>query len=119
MATRAQTAPSYRLRPAPRARSRSGGPASRVRWDKLGRVILVLALFGVLISYVHPLLGFVGAWNEKRSAATELSALKAEHTSLVAKTSSLDSRDAAERAARKLGMVDTGERAYVIKGLSH
>jgi cell division protein FtsB len=88
-----------------------------VRWDKLGRVILVLALFGVLVSYIHPLLGFVGAWQDKRTAATELSALRAEHAQLVKKAGSLDGRDAAEKAARRLGMVSEGERAYVIKGL--
>jgi cell division protein FtsB len=113
MATRATS--SYRLRPAPRSRTR-GWPQSRVRWDKLGRVILVLALFAVLASYIHPLLGFVGAWEDKRAAATELSALRAEHAQLVRKAGSLDGRDAAERAARRLGMVAEGERAYVIKG---
>jgi hypothetical protein len=35
----------------------------------------------------------------------------------VNKASTLDSRDAAEQAARRLGMVRNGERAYVIKGL--
>ena len=90
-----------------------------MRWDKLGRVILVLALFGVLISYIHPLLGFVGAWQDKRTAATELSALKAEHAQLVNKSRSLDGRDTAEKAARRLGMVARGERAYVIKNLGH
>jgi cell division protein FtsB len=117
MAGRAQTAPSLRLRPAPRSRSRGGARSSRVRWDKLGRVILVLALFGVLVSYIHPALGFVSAWNDKRTAATELSQLRAEHASLQAKATSLDGRNAAEQAARRLGMVANGERAYVIQGL--
>jgi cell division protein FtsB len=117
MAGRAQAAPSYRLRPAPRSRSRNGR-SSRVRWDKLGRVILVLALFGVLVSYIHPALGFFSAWNDKRSAAAELSSLRSEHAALKAKASSLDSRDEAERAARKLGMVADGERAYVIQNFA-
>lgn len=118
MASHAQANRGYRLRPAPRSRAR-GRPQTRVRWDKLGRVILVLALFGVLISYIHPLLGFVGAWQDKRTAATELSALRAEHAQLVRKAGLLDGRDAAERAARRLGMVSQGERAYVIKGLGN
>ena len=116
MAGRAQTVPAYRLRPAARSRS-SRNRGSRVRWDKLGRVILVLALFGVLISYIHPALGFVSAWNDKRSAAAELSQLRSEHDTLKARASSLDGHAAAEHAARKLGMVAEGERAYVIKGL--
>ena len=32
-----------------------GRPASsRIRWDKLGRVVLVIVLFVVLASYVNP-----------------------------------------------------------------
>ena len=116
MPGRAHTAPAYRLRPAPRSRSRRN--PSRVRWDKLGRVILVLALFGVLVSYVHPALGVWSAWNDKRSASAELSQLRDEHAALKAKASSLDSDAEAERAARKLGMVADGERAYVIQSFS-
>jgi cell division protein FtsB len=116
MAGRAHTAPAYRLRPAPRSRS-SRSRGSRVRWDKLGRVLLVLALFAVFLSYIHPALGFFTAWNDKRTAAAELSQLRSEHDALKAKTSTLGSRAAAEHAARRLGMVSEGERAYVIQGL--
>jgi cell division protein FtsB len=110
--------PNYRLRPAPRSRTR-GRPASRIHWDKFGRVILVLAIFGVLISYIHPLLGFVGAWQDRRTAATELTSLRAEHAQLERRAGTLDSRNAAELAARRLGMVRQGEQAYAIKGLGH
>jgi cell division protein FtsB len=115
MASRSAS-PNDRLRPAPRSRSR-GGSGSRVRWDKLGRVVLVIALFAILASYFHPLLGFFGAYQDKKAAATELTELRREHSQLVNKASTLHSRDAAELAARRLGMVRNGERAYVIKGL--
>ena len=46
----AQAARGYRLRPAPRARGR-GRPASRVRWDKVGRVALVLVLARGYLTY--------------------------------------------------------------------
>ncbi len=82
-------------------------------------MILVLALFGVLVSYIHPTLGFVSAWNDRRSAAGELSQLRSEHDALKAKASTLDSSAAAEHAARRLGMVAEGEHAYVIKFSKH
>ena len=114
MASRAATAPAYRLRPAPRGRSRSR--ASRVRWDKLGRVLLVLVIFGVLASYVGPLMGLVSAWHEKGSAATELTQLRREHGALEARAKASKGPDALD-AARRLGMVSPGERSYFVKGL--
>src|SRR3954451_21217099 len=116
MPSQAQANRGYRLRPAPRSRTR-GRPQPRERVGEAGRVIRLLPLLGVLFSYIRPLLGFVGAWQDKRPAATELSALRAEHAQLVKKAGSLDGRDAAQKAPRRLGMVSEGERAYVIKGL--
>ena len=39
-----------------------GRPASRIHWDKLGRVVLVLVLFAILFSYINPVVNFVDAW---------------------------------------------------------
>ena len=114
MATRAATAHSYRLRPSPRRTSARG--SSRVRWDKLGRVLLVLVLFGVLASYVGPLMGLLGAWHEKGAAATELTQLRREHAALEKRGEQTKGPDALN-AARRLGMVALGERSYFIKGL--
>lgn len=109
---RAQAARGYRLRPAPR---RGGRRASRIRWDKLGRVVLVIVLFAVLASYVSPMLNFVDAWRDSRSERAELQDLQREYKELQSRAATLDGPDAAERAARHLGMVAPGERSYVIK----
>ena len=116
MASRAVTASGYRLRPAPRRRSgsRSG---SRVRWDKLGRVLLVLVLFGILVSYVGPLMGLFGAWQERNGATSELAQLRRENVALVARAGAAKGPDGAVSAARRLGMVSPGERSYFVKGL--
>jgi cell division protein FtsB len=112
MTARTHAARGYRMRPAPR---RGGARASRVRWDKLGRVILVLVLFAVLASYVSPVLNFVDAWRDSGTERTQLQELQRENAALRSRAGSLDGPDAAERAARRLGMVATGERSYVIK----
>ncbi len=110
------SARAYRV--APRSRTQ-GRPASRIRWDRLGRVVLVLVLFGVLASYVNPLVNFVDAWHGSREERSQLQELSQEHSRLVAKAASLKSPEAASEEARKLGMIVSGERAYVIQNLGH
>lgn len=118
MSTRAQSPAGYRLRPAPRSRSQ-GRPASRVRWDKVGRVTLVLVLFLVLASYVGPALDFFDSWRDSRSEHAALAELRQENSKLQQRITTLDGSDAAERAARKQGLVAFGEAPYTIHGLGH
>ena len=114
MATRATASAGYRLRPTPRTRTR---PRSRIHWDKLGRVALVLVLIAILASYVGPLINFVGAWQDRRSAAAELTQLRHQYERLHARAAAAEGPDPAAAAARKLGMVSPGERSYSIQGL--
>jgi cell division protein FtsB len=112
MTARAQATRGYRMRPAPR---RGPKGASRIRWDKLGRVVLVLVLFAILASYVSPVLNFVDAWQDSRSERAQLQELQRENAQLRSQAGSLEGPGAAERAARRLGMVASGERSYSIK----
>ena len=116
MASRAAAPARYRLRPAPRSRA-GGRRATRVRWDKLGRVLLVLVLIAILASYIGPLLSLVGAWQDRRSTASELAALRQENATLRARAAAAKGPDPANAAARRLGMVAPGEQAYYVKGL--
>ncbi len=102
------------MRPAPR---RGGGPASRIRWDKVGRVTLLIVLFLVLASYVGPSINFLDAWRDSRSEHSSLVELRAENETLRKRLATLAEADAAERAARERGMVAVGEAAYSVKGL--
>jgi len=113
MASRAQAR--YKARVVPRGRS--GSRASRVRWDRLGRVILVLVLFAVVASYVGPSLKVFDTWRESKAADIELAALKAENEQLQRQANELEKPAAAIAEARKLGLVASGEQAYVIDGL--
>jgi cell division protein FtsB len=109
----AATRPRYKARVAPRTSSR----ASRVRWDRLGRVCLVLVLFVVLFSYIGPTLNVFDSWRESKTAKSRLAELKAENERLTRQAQSLDSDAATMAEARKLGLVAPGEQAYVVKGL--
>jgi cell division protein FtsB len=115
MSARASAARGYRLRPAPRARARGG--ASRIRWDRLGRVALVIVLFAVLASYINPAVNFIDAWRDSRAEYSQLRELRDENAKLRERLTALDGPGAAERAARRLGMVVPGEGSYVIRGL--
>jgi cell division protein FtsB len=92
------------------------GP-SRVRWDRVGRVALVLVLFGVLVSYLNPIVNLLDAWRDSKAGEAELVQLQREHASLQQQVDEAETDAALEREARKLGMVRPGERAYVIRGL--
>jgi hypothetical protein len=117
MAARSQAAQRYRLRPAPRRAAR--GRKSRIHWDKLGRVILVLVVFGILVSYVNPLMNFVDAWRDSGTERTQLHDLQRENARLREHEQIAQTSDSKQRAARKLGMIVPGERSYVIRGLGN
>lgn len=76
----------------------------------------MLVIFGVLASYVGPLMSLVSAWHEKGSAATELTQLRHQHTALRAREKASSGPNALD-AARRLGMVAPDERSYFVKGL--
>ncbi|MGH2950682.1 MAG: septum formation initiator family protein [Solirubrobacterales bacterium] len=83
----------------------------------MGRVALVLVLFAVLASYVNPVVNFLDAWGDRSNEQATLTDLKEENAKLREQIANLSSPDAAERGARKLGMVAEGEGSYVIRGL--
>jgi cell division protein FtsB len=105
----------YRARVGPRSHSRSRG--TRIHWDKLGRVVLVLVVFAVLASYVRPAINLIGNWREAGATEQRLVELKQENQRLEQRAEGLKTPAAAVREARKLGLVAEGERAYKIEGL--
>jgi cell division protein FtsB len=111
----AQGSRRYRARVAPRG-SRRGG-LSRIKWDKIGRVALVMVLAAVLASYINPVVSLVDTWRDSRAAEQQLTELKVENQRLERRAKELKTPAAAVREARKLGFVAEGEQAYVIKGL--
>jgi cell division protein FtsB len=100
----------YRTRPSRRRRT-------RIDWDRLGRIVLVLVLFGVLLSYVNPVVNLVDAWRDSRTERERFGELARENQELLERKAALSDPDAIEREARQLGMVAPGERPYVIRNL--
>ena len=72
---------------------------SGIRWDRLGRVALLVTLVVIVLSYLSP----ARHW--------------AQQTRLERRLRALRDPGALEREARRLGMVRVGERSYVIENL--
>ena len=92
-------------------------PRPAIRWDRLGRVALLLVLAGVIALYVNPVRDWWATLNEAEARRAEVQQLQRENQRLRERRAELRDPAALEREARKLGMVKPGERAYVVEGL--
>jgi cell division protein FtsB len=99
------------------ARTASSLRHSPVRWDRVGRVALLLLLLGVLALYVRPAIAYVGALRESHSRHADIKRLEADHRRLLGRRAALRDPQVIETEARRLGMVRAGERPYVVDGL--
>jgi cell division protein FtsB len=101
----------HRARPGRRRRT-------RIDWDRLGRIALVLLLFAVLVSYLNPVVNLVDAWRDSHAERDRFAELARENRELTERKAALRDPEAIEREARELGMVAPGERPYVIRSNS-
>ena len=79
--------------------------------------MLVIVLFAVLISYINPVVNFVGAWRNSHSERSQLAELQRQKAHLAARAASLKNPATAVEEARRLGMVLPGEHSFSIRGL--
>lgn len=88
-----------------------------VRWDRVGRVALLIVLGGILLLYAGPVHSYWQTWRESKVRRAELHRLQAEHDRLLARRRALREPASLMREARRLGMVRRGERAFVVQDL--
>jgi cell division protein FtsB len=88
-----------------------------IRWDRVGRVALLIVLVGIVSLYVGPARSYLATWHEANARRAEVTRLQHENKRLLARRNALRDPQTLEREARRLGMVKPGERAYVVKGL--
>ena len=88
-----------------------------VRWDRVGRVALLLVLGLILLLYLGPARSFYSTWQESHAKRDQVRRLTAENARLDARRRALGDPRTLEAEARRLGMVRPTERAYVLKGL--
>ena len=77
----------------------------------------MLVFFAILFSYISPAINFFDAWRGSHATDAQLQSLQQEHKRLAAKAASLKDPNAEIEEARRMGMVQAGERAFVVKNL--
>lgn len=103
--------------PARRPAASLGAAAMRVRWDRVGRMALLVTLLVVAALYVGPARSLLAAWQDSNAKQAEVRALEREHAELARRARALRDPLVIEAEARRLGMVRPGERPYVVSGL--
>jgi Septum formation initiator len=110
--------PQTRRTAAPRrAAGRAPAPRPGVRWDRVGRVALLLVLGLILLLYLGPARSFYSTWRESHAKRDQVRRLLRENATLTARRRALTDPRTLEVEARRLGMVRPTERAFVVTGL--
>lgn len=91
--------------------------ATRIRWDRVGRVALLCVAALVIYLYIGPTSAWISTFRESKVRSADLAELKREHAALTARRDELAKPETLERIARELGMVRADEKAYVVNGL--
>jgi len=88
-----------------------------VRWDRIGRVAMLVVLCALVYLYISPARSLLAAVHESAQRRDAVIQLEHENARLLAQQKALQSPDTLEEAARNLGLVLPGERPYVVSGL--
>ena len=115
-ATRTRRKPAARRKPTARRKPAARRGASRVNWDRVGRIALTLVLAAVLYSYLNPAIDFVKTYTATTAAKAQLHELQHENTRLHKRIQSADEPLVIDRMARAQGMVAEGETPIVLRG---
>jgi cell division protein FtsB len=114
----ATAAPRRHPRPAPRKRPRliARPPKLRVRWERVGRVGLLVVLAVVVGLYVEHTLSYFATRSQADQQQAIVTKLAHQNAQLARRVKSLNQPSTIVSQARALGMVRPDERAYVITG---
>jgi cell division protein FtsB len=89
----------------------------RVRWDRVGRSVLLMVLVAVVGLYIQQGLSLLSVRGQDHRQQAEVSRLQRENAQLTAQQNSLQNPTTIQQDARALGMIRAGERPYVVTGL--
>jgi cell division protein FtsB len=114
----ATAAPRRQPRPAPRKAPRliARPPRLRVRWERVGRVGLLVVLGIVVAFYVEHTLSYFSTRSQSEQQRAIVTRLAHQNAQLSRQVKSLSNPSTVVSDARALGMVRPNERPYVITG---
>ncbi len=91
--------------------------AKRVRWDRVGRIVMLVVLVVVAGVYVQDALSYFSTRSQAEHQEAIVRHLTRANAQLMRQQRALNDPATIVRDARVLGMVRAGERPYVITGL--
>jgi cell division protein FtsB len=117
-ARHATAAPRRHPRPPQRRRPRLIAPSTRlrVRWERVGRVGLLIVLAVVVGLYVEHTLSYFSTRSQADQQQATVSRLEHQNARLTRRERSLAQPATIVSEARALGMVRPNERPYVVTG---
>lgn len=90
------------------------GAARGIRWDRLGRVLMLGVFALVAIVLAHGASSFLQTRAEAQQEAAIVAQLQAEHHQLLARDAALRRPQTIISDARALGMVRAGEQSFAV-----
>jgi cell division protein FtsB len=128
-ASSARSGSTARARAAERQQARSAGRAAprhvplrsaaiRVRWERLGRVALLVVLGAVLALYAEHAVSYLSTRAQNAHQNAIVRSLEIRHAQLLRSEHTLNDPTTIIRRARQLGMTRAGEQPYAITGHS-
>jgi cell division protein FtsB len=108
-----------RARPTPRPApiTRLAVRPARVRWDRIGRLALLLVLLALVYLYAGAAHSYWATLQVGKDKRAEVQRLERENARLRARKRALNRISTLETEARKLGMVRPDEQPYVVHNL--
>ena len=70
----------------------------------------------MLLGYIGPVSGYLQQRAELRDETSKLAVLQAERDTIKTQLAALDQRPVLEARARALGLIQPGERAFLVRG---
>lgn len=115
---RASGRPAYnrsRRRPAARRRPGARNGASRVNWERVGRIALTLVLAAVIYSYLNPVIDFVKTYRATSEARVGFHEALRENKRLHWQVQHADDPIVLDERARGQGLVGSGDTPIVVR----
>jgi hypothetical protein len=91
--------------------------AARVRWDRLGRIAMLLVLLALVFLYLGTGLHMLSTWHQSNRTGARVAAMEREHRKLLGEHNQLSSQSNLEVHGRALGMQRPDEQTYVVGNL--
>jgi hypothetical protein len=98
----------------PRARQ---APPAHIRWDRVGRVAMLVTLIVLLYLAISPIRSLISDFHLSAERQSQLRQLQRRGAALALQEHALSLPGTRKVEARNLGLVVPGEREYVVYGL--